>query len=126
MKPKKLNKDLFLRENLTMEDIKAFQQRYKDNPVLFAQEILLIEPDDNQVTILNAIRDGDYVICHRQQVAENGQLVIALLEDNQATLKRFYKEPSHVCLMPANDAFEPIFSRDCRIEAVVLGLIRRM
>ncbi len=72
------------------------------------------------------IRDGDYVICHRQSNAENGQLVVALLDEERATLKRFYKEPSQVCLMPANDAFEPIFSRQCRIEAVVLGLVRRL
>jgi repressor LexA len=72
------------------------------------------------------IRDGDYVVCHRQAAAENGQLVVAILEEEQATLKRFFKEPSQVCLMPANDAFEPIYSRQCRIEAIVLGLIRRM
>lgn len=72
------------------------------------------------------IRDGDFVICHRQRMAENGQLVVALLEEDQTTLKRFYKEPTQVCLMPENDAFEPIFSRQCRIEAVVLGLIRRI
>lgn len=72
------------------------------------------------------IQDGDYVICHRQSTAENGQLVVALLDGEQATLKRFYREPSQVCLMPANDSFEPIFSRQCRIEAIVLGLVRRI
>ena len=72
------------------------------------------------------IQDGDYVICHRQSTAENGQLVVALLDGEQATLKRFYREPSQVCLMPANDAFEQIYSRQCRIEAIVLGLVRRI
>lgn len=72
------------------------------------------------------IRDGDYVICHRQAAAENGQLVVAVLEEERATLKRFFKESSQVCLMPANDAFEPIFSRQCRVEAIVLGLVRRL
>lgn len=72
------------------------------------------------------IRDGDYIICHRQSTAENGQLVVALLDGEQATVKRFYKEPSQVCLMPANDAFEPIYSRQCRIEAIALGLVRRL
>lgn len=72
------------------------------------------------------ILDGDYVVCHRQPTAENGQLVVAIVEGEQATIKRFFKEASQVCLMPANDAFEPIYSRQCRIEAIVVGLIRRM
>jgi repressor LexA len=72
------------------------------------------------------IEDGDYVICRRASVAENGQLVIAILEDGAAMLKRFYREPDCVCLMPANDAFEPVYSRQCRIQAVVTGLIRRL
>ena len=53
------------------------------------------------------IEDGDYVICRRASVAENGQLVIAILEDGAAMLKRFYREPDCVCLMPANDASSP-------------------
>ena len=72
------------------------------------------------------ILDRDYVVCHRQPTAENGQLVVAIVEGEQATIKRFFKEASQVCLMPSNDAFEPIYSRQCRIEAIVVGLIRRM
>ena len=72
------------------------------------------------------IQDGDYVICKQTADAENGQLVIALLDDGEnATLKRFFKDRSAVRLQPENDAFEPILSRHCRIQAVVVGLIRR-
>jgi len=71
------------------------------------------------------IRDGDYVICRHAPTARNGQLVIAVLDNENATLKRFYKEKKHVRLEPANEAYEAICSADCRIEAVVIGLVRR-
>jgi repressor LexA len=78
-------------------------------------------------SMVNAgIHDGDFVMCRSAQTAENGQLVVALLEDGQnATLKRFYKDTQAVRLQPENDAFEPILSRNCKIQAVVVGLIRK-
>ncbi len=72
------------------------------------------------------IRDGDYVICRRSPVANNGQLVVAIVDEKEATLKRFYKETSAVRLQPANDDYEPIYSDNCRIEAVVVGLVRKL
>jgi len=72
------------------------------------------------------IRDGDYVICRRASSAHNGQLVIAEVENEGATLKRFFKESNGVRLAPGNPSFKPIFSRDCRIEAVVVGLLRKL
>ena len=71
------------------------------------------------------IRNGDYVICRRSKVADNGQLVVAIVDENEATLKRFYKEKTHVRLQPANDDYDPIYSDNCRIDAVVVGLVRR-
>ena len=72
------------------------------------------------------IRDGDYVICRRTTWADNGQLVIAIVDDENATLKRFYKEKTRIRLQPANDDFDPIYSDNCRIEAVVIGLMRKL
>jgi len=72
------------------------------------------------------IQPGDYVICRRCRTAENGQLVVALLDDGNATLKKFYKEKARVRLEPANSEYEPIFSSNCRIEAVVVGLLRKL
>jgi repressor LexA len=66
------------------------------------------------------------VICRRSRVAENGQLVIAIVDDENATLKRFYKEADRARLQPANDDYQPIYSDNCRIEAVVIGLVRRL
>jgi len=72
------------------------------------------------------IRHGDYVICRRSDVAENGQLVVAIVDQENATLKRFYKEEGQARLQPANDRYEPIYSTNCRIAAVVVGLLRRL
>lgn len=72
------------------------------------------------------IRQGDYVICRRNNVADNGQLVVAIVDNENATLKRFYKEKTRACLQPANDDYEPIYSDNCRIEAVVIGLVRKL
>ena len=72
------------------------------------------------------IRDGDYVICRRASSARNGQLVVAEVENEGATLKTFFKEPDCVRLQPGNPSYEPIFSKDCRIEAVVVGLVRKL
>lgn len=71
------------------------------------------------------IRDGDYVICRRSRIADNGQLVVAIVDEKEATLKRFYKEKDSARLQPANDDYEPIYSDNCRIEAVVVGLVRK-
>ena len=71
------------------------------------------------------IHDGDYVICRRCNVANDGQLVVAIVDDEDATLKRFYKENKRARLQPANDKYEPIYSDNCRIEAVVIGLMRK-
>jgi len=72
------------------------------------------------------IREGDYVICRRSRAAENGQLVVAIVDDENATIKRFYKEQDRARLQPANDEYQPIYSDNCRIEAVVIGLVRRL
>jgi repressor LexA len=71
------------------------------------------------------IHDGDYVMCRRSATANNGQLVIAIIDNENATLKKFYKEKTNVRLQPANDNYQPIYSNNCRIEAVVVGLVRK-
>ena len=71
------------------------------------------------------IRPGDYVICRRTEMAENGQIVVAVVNDGEATLKRFYREQDHIRLQPANANYEPIYANDCRIQGVVIGLLRK-
>jgi repressor LexA len=74
----------------------------------------------------DGIVDGDFVICRKCSTADDGQLVVAIVDDENATLKRFYKEKSAVRLQPANDNYDPIYSDNCRIEAVVVGLLRKL
>jgi len=71
------------------------------------------------------IQPGDYVICRRANQARNGQIVVALIDEGEATLKRFYREPGRARLQPANSRYKPIYSDNCRIEAVVVGLLRK-
>lgn len=71
------------------------------------------------------ILDGDYVLVHRQQSANNGDIVVALIED-EATVKRFFKEQGHIRLQPENRFMDPIIVPDCQILGKVVGLVRRM
>jgi repressor LexA len=57
------------------------------------------------------IDDGDLVIARRQSSAENGDIVVAIVEENDATVKKYYRENGHIRLQPANDAYEPIISQ---------------
>ena len=72
------------------------------------------------------IRQGDYVICRRSRVAHDGQLVVAIVDDQNATLKRFYRDKNRARLQPANDDYQPIYTDNCRIEAIVIGLVRKL
>jgi repressor LexA len=71
------------------------------------------------------ILEGDYVVVHTTETAENGEIVVALLED-EATVKRFYKEADHVRLQPENEALEPIRTRDVQVLGRVVGVFRRV
>jgi repressor LexA len=72
------------------------------------------------------IREGDYVICRRTATATDGQLVVAIVDDESATLKRFYKEKTRARLVAANNDYEPIYSNNCQIQGVVIGLVRKL
>ena len=71
------------------------------------------------------INDGDYIVVREQQTANNGDIVVALIEDG-ATVKRFFKEKDHIRLQPENSSMEPIIVRDCSIVGKVVALFRRV
>ncbi|MBO8170863.1 MAG: transcriptional repressor LexA [Bacillaceae bacterium] len=78
-------------------------------------------------SMINAgIMDGDYVIVKKQPVANNGEIVVAMTEDDEATVKRFYKEKDHIRLQPENDALSPIILPNVTILGKVVGVYRRM
>ena len=70
------------------------------------------------------IYDGDYVIVRQQQSANNGDIVVAMNEDDEATVKTFYKEKDHIRLQPENDSMEPILLKNVTILGKVVGLFR--
>lgn len=73
-----------------------------------------------------AILDGDYVLIEQSETAENGQIVVAVINGNFATLKRYYREADHVRLEPANSTMNPIIVRgDLQIQGKVTGVIRK-
>lgn len=71
------------------------------------------------------IRDGDYVVVEQSEEAKNGDIVVALLDNGMATLKRFFKEATRIRLEPANAQMSPIFVKNVRVQGKVVGLIRR-
>ena len=73
----------------------------------------------------DGILDGDYVIIQHQQDAQNGDIVVALLPNGLATLKRIYFEKERIKLMPANSAMSPIFTTHVKIQGKVVGVIRK-
>jgi repressor LexA len=75
--------------------------------------------------IEEGILDGDYVVVEEQPDVHNGDIVVALLDNGLATLKRFFKEATRVRLEPANSAMAPIYATKVRIQGRVVGVIRK-
>lgn len=71
------------------------------------------------------ILDGDYILVKKQNTANNGEIVVALIDD-EATVKTFYKEKDHIRLQPENSTMDPIIVPDCKILGKVAGVFRKM
>ena len=72
------------------------------------------------------IYDGDILIVERKNTAKNGETVVAMNENNEATVKTFYKENGYIRLQPENDTMEPIILKECTILGKVVGLYRKL
>jgi len=72
------------------------------------------------------IADGDLVICRRARTAHRGDIVVALTEDGESTLKYWFPEANRVRLQPANASMKPIYARNVRVLGVVSGVIRKL
>ncbi|MGM9878404.1 MAG: transcriptional repressor LexA [Bacilli bacterium] len=72
------------------------------------------------------IHDNDIVLVEKTKIAKNGDIVVAMNEDNEATVKTFYKEKDHIRLQPENDALEPIILNNVTILGKVVGLYRKI
>jgi repressor LexA len=102
--------------NATMNIPTAFISGKKRTYVLQVRGESMIE---------DGIMDGDHVIIEQTEAADNGEIVVALLDNGMATLKRFFRETTRIRLEPANAKMSPIFVKNVRIQGKVVGLIRR-
>ena len=75
--------------------------------------------------IEDGILDGDFVVIEAQEEVRDGDIVVALLDNGLATLKRFYKETTRVRLEPANSTMRPIYAKNVKIQGRCVGLIRK-
>jgi len=94
-----------------------------------------LAPADEQVFMLEIMGDsmieagilnGDYVVVRQQQTAKNGEIVVAMTEDNEATVKRFFKERDYIRLQPENSSMEPIILNNVTILGKVVGVFRHI
>jgi len=75
--------------------------------------------------IEDQISEGDYVVVRQQELCNEGDIVVALVDGQEATLKRFYREPDRYRLEPANSSMKPIYSKDVKIMGIVVGVVRQ-
>ena len=105
---------------LAVEDVEeyiSFQTKYGDGSDLFALRV-------KGESMVNAgILDGDVIVARRETAAYNGEIVVALIED-EATVKRFFKENGHYRLQPENDTMDPIIVDSCSILGKVIACLR--
>ena len=88
------------------------------NETIFTLEV------SGESMINKGIYDGDYVIVKRQNTAHNGDIVVAMTEENEVTLKTFYKEEDHIRLQPENDTMAPFIFKNVTILGKAIGLYR--
>lgn len=72
------------------------------------------------------IFDGDYVLVSQQKSAANGEIIVALLDGEEATVKRFFHEGNRIRLQPENSTMEPIYSNDVAVLGKVIGVFRKI
>lgn len=89
------------------------------------QGVYLLEVKGDSM-IDDQIADGDFVVVEKRTTPCNGETVVAVLEDGEATLKRYYRERNRIRLQPANPRYKPILVRQADIQGVVVGVIRRL
>jgi repressor LexA len=93
---------------------------------LFRADDLYVLEVNGDSMIEDQIRDGDYVVIRKQRTAQKGQIVVALTDDNEATLKRWFPESNRIRLEPANSKMKPIYVKNARVLGVVVGVVRKL
>lgn len=107
---------------LAVENVETYVPLSKE---LFGDDELFVLKVRGESMIEAGILDGDWVIVRRQATAENGDIVVARIED-EATVKRFFREHGHIRLQPENPTMEPIIVDRVEILGLVTGLFRKL
>ena len=108
---------------LAVENIEDFFPMPRDFASYDEEVFMLRVRGDSMIEA--GILDGDFVVVRQQSHAENGDIVVALIED-EATVKRFYREADHIRLQPENPRLEPIRVKDVQILGKVVGVFRKV
>ncbi|MBQ16502.1 MAG: repressor LexA [Planctomycetaceae bacterium] len=107
--------------------IEAIEQNERiDFDALFNRDGHFVLEVKGDSMIEDHIAEGDMVVVKKASRCRQGDLVVVLLEGQNATLKRFYREKNRIRLQPANQALQPIYTRDVEILGIVVGVVRRM
>jgi repressor LexA len=91
-----------------------------------ADKDLFVLEVDGESMIEDQIADGDFVVFRRQKSARKGQIVVAITDEGEATLKRWYPEKNRIRLEPANSSMKPIYVRNAKVLGVVVGVVRKV
>ncbi len=111
-----------------IETIEGHQDTLEVPPFMVGRRHSYVLQVKGQSMIEDGILDGDFVVIQEKEVPSNGEVVVALVNGSEATLKRYYKEKDHIRLQPANSTMDPIIvgaSTPIQIQGVVIGVIRK-
>jgi repressor LexA len=107
-------------------DISGVEKSTKKEPLLESQKEIFTLKVSGDSMINVGIHDGDIVIVQRQNTDHNGDIVVAMTQENEVTLKTFYKESNYFRLQPQNDRLQPIILSDVTILGKAIGLYRKI
>ena len=102
------------------------QDERLDLDAMFSQKNLFALKVAGESMIDAQIADGDYVVVRKQRTARDGQIVVVITDEGEATLKRFFLERNRIRLEPANASLKPIYVKNAKILGVVVGVVRKV
>lgn len=98
-----------------------FSELFKSN----SQDLFVLEVTGDSM-IEDQIADGDYVVIRKQDTARRGEIVVAMTDEDEATLKRWFPENGRIRLQPSNSSMEPIYVDNARVLGVMIGVVRKV
>lgn len=110
------------------QPIEAIEDRQAEIPIpknLVGNKNCYILKVKGDSMVESLIADGDYVICEKIDYAKDGDMVVALLEDGSATLKKFFKTKNYIRLQPANKKYKPLYTKNVIVQGKVMGIVRK-